>query len=64
MGLKRFIKELKVTDRKEPLIRAGTPTINGWNVWPKNAKTFVPGKRGILQPEKELGRRSNSQVYA
>ena len=43
MDLKRFLKELKITDRKQPIKKAGSPTINGWNVWPKNAKTFVPG---------------------
>jgi hypothetical protein len=38
-----FVAQLKVTERRKPALDTGDPTVNGWNVWPKGAMTFVPG---------------------
>ena len=41
--LDAFERQLKITERRQPKKKQGDPTINGWNVWPQNAQTFVPG---------------------
>lgn len=41
--LNTFLAQLKITERRSPAIERGDPTVNGWNVWPRDAKTFVPG---------------------
>lgn len=41
--LDAFLAQLKITDRRKPAKDHGDPTKNGWNVWPNNAKTLVPG---------------------
>ena len=38
-----FEAQLKVSDRRAPAKVHGDPLVNGWNVWPQNAKSFVPG---------------------
>lgn len=38
-----FEKQLKITERRKPTKDQGDPTVNGWNVWPRGAQTFVPG---------------------
>ncbi len=38
-----FVAQLKITERRKPAQEHGDPTVNGWNVWPQGAKTFVPG---------------------
>lgn len=39
-----FVAQLKVNDRRPPVVAgSGNPLINGWNVWPKDAQSFVPG---------------------
>ena len=40
-----FIKQLQVTARSSPIKLAGSPLDGGWNVWPTNSQTFVPGDR-------------------
>ena len=41
--LEEFLKQLQIEDRREPIKKAGDPLVNGWNVWPQNAKSAVPG---------------------
>jgi hypothetical protein len=41
--LEAFVAQLTITERRKPAQATGDPTINGWNVWPQGAKTFVPG---------------------
>jgi hypothetical protein len=41
--LEPFLAQLKINDRRKPTKEKGEPTVNGWNVWPHGAKTFVPG---------------------
>ena len=41
--LDAFVAQLKITERRRPAQKQGDPTKNGWNVWPQDAKTFVPG---------------------
>lgn len=43
--LDAFLAQLKITDRRRPAKDQGDPTENGWNVWPQDAKTFVPGNK-------------------
>ena len=38
-----FLSQLKIGERRKPAKEQGDPTVNGWNVWPHNARTFVPG---------------------
>jgi hypothetical protein len=41
--LDAFVAQLKITNRRRPTKDQGDPTENGWNVWPNDAKTYVPG---------------------
>ena len=41
--LDKFLDQLKIQDRHAPVRKAGDPRVNGWNVWPEDAQTFVPG---------------------
>jgi len=41
--LPTFVSQLKINSRTAPVVTAGDPCINGWNVWPQNSRTFVPG---------------------
>jgi hypothetical protein len=38
-----FLAQLKINERRRPAKEQGDPTVNGWNVWPQDARTFVPG---------------------
>lgn len=39
-----FVSGLKITSRNFPArTTPADPTLNGWNVWPTTAKSFVPG---------------------
>jgi len=38
-----FLSQLKVNSRAAPTAVMGDPCLNGWNVWPRNSRTFVPG---------------------
>jgi hypothetical protein len=38
-----FLAQLKINERRRPAKEKGDPTVNGWNVWPQDARTFVPG---------------------
>lgn len=38
-----FLSQLKISERRKPVKEQGDPTVNGWNVWPHDARTFVPG---------------------
>lgn len=41
-----FVAGLKIRSRSLPVRTApADPTLNGWNVWPDTAKSFVPGNR-------------------
>ena len=42
-ALDAWISTLKIRSRLAPLKAIGDPCVNGWNVWPTNASTFVPG---------------------
>ena len=45
--LKGFVSSLKINARSRPTnSSAADPTVNGFNVWPKNSTTFVPGNVG------------------
>jgi hypothetical protein len=41
--LDTFLAQLKINERRRPAKEQGDPTLNGWNVWPHDARTFVPG---------------------
>jgi len=41
--LDAFLGGLKITERRAPTQNQGDPLENGRNVWPRDAKTFVPG---------------------
>lgn len=41
--LDAFLAQLKINERRKPAKEQGDPTVNGWNVWPHDARTFVPG---------------------
>lgn len=42
--LRSFISSLRIRARFSPVVDGvGDPCVNGWNVWPKSAPTFVPG---------------------
>ena len=43
--LEGFVAKLKVSERRKPVQETGDPTVNGWNVWPQGARTFVPGNK-------------------
>ena len=38
-----FLEQLTVEEKLLPRKVRGSPVKNGWNVWPTNTKTFVPG---------------------
>jgi hypothetical protein len=44
-----FLAQLKIRSRQPP-VRSGSgdPCINGWNVWPTNSNTFVPGSTELM----------------
>jgi hypothetical protein len=41
--LTAFIAQLRIKSRTTPVKAAGDPKVNGYNVWPTGAQTFVPG---------------------
>ena len=41
--LDAFVAQLKIRERTRPAKEQGDPTVNGWNVWPHDARSFVPG---------------------
>jgi hypothetical protein len=41
--LDALIAQLKINERRKPAKEQGDPTVNGWNVWPHDAESFVPG---------------------
>ena len=43
--LNQFLKPLQVQERRDPLKKKGDPTVNGWNVWPKNVRTVIPANK-------------------
>jgi len=46
--VQNFVAQLKIKSRNSPAkAGAGDPSLNGWNVWPENAATFVPGNRDL-----------------
>ena len=65
-----FVAQLKITERRKPSKEQGDPTENGWNVWPQDAKTFVPGNKvysgfkktwnGVPVPEEMLSCQSTA----
>ena len=38
-----FLAPLHIRSRTPPAIASGDPTVNGWNVWPHGAPTYIPG---------------------
>jgi hypothetical protein len=38
-----FMSQLRVKSRTAPVRPTGDPTVNGYNVWPTDSPTFVPG---------------------
>jgi len=41
--LPAFFAQLRVRSRSAPARATGDPTVNGYNVWPQDSPTFVPG---------------------
>jgi hypothetical protein len=41
--LTAFVAQLRIRSRTKPVKAAGDPKVNGYNVWPTGAQTFVPG---------------------
>jgi hypothetical protein len=41
--LTTFVAQLRIRSRTKPVKAAGDPKVNGYNVWPTGAQTFVPG---------------------
>lgn len=42
-----FVGQLSINAKSGPLMTNGTPLDNGWNVWPTDSKTFVPGNASL-----------------
>lgn len=38
-----FLAPLHIRSRTGPAIATGSPSVNGWNVWPQGSPTFIPG---------------------
>lgn len=38
-----FLAPLHIRSRNGPALATGDPSVNGWNVWPQNSPTFIPG---------------------
>ncbi len=39
-----FVSTLHVTSRQKPVSQVSCdPLVNGWNVWPRGADSFIPG---------------------
>jgi hypothetical protein len=46
--LPEVLAQLNIRSRNPPAKQGfGNPCVNGWNVWPANSTTFVPGNRGL-----------------
>ncbi len=46
--VQKFVAQLKIKSRNPPAkTGTGDPCLNGWNVWPENAATFVPGNKEL-----------------
>ena len=46
--LQQFTAQLKIKSRNSPAkVGPGNPCLNGWNVWPENSITFVPGNKEL-----------------
>jgi len=46
--VQKFLAQLKIKSRNPPAkTGAGDPCLNGWNVWPENTATFVPGNKEL-----------------
>ena len=41
--LTAFVAQLRIKSQTTPVKAAGDPKVNGYNVWPAGAQTFVPG---------------------
>jgi hypothetical protein len=41
--LTNFVAQLTIRSRAAPTRTTGDPAVNGWNVWPQDSATFVPG---------------------
>jgi hypothetical protein len=43
-----FTQQLTIKSRNSPVRTGpGDPTVNGWNVWPHNTATFIPGNLSL-----------------
>lgn len=52
-GVEEFLSQLQVKSRSSPVkLGVGDPCVNGYNVWPTNSPTFVPGNEelDVLKP--------------
>ena len=46
--VQQFVVQLKIKSRSPPAkAGVGNPCLNGWNVWPENSATFVPGNEAL-----------------
>lgn len=46
--VRKLVARLKIRSRNAPVkTGAGDPCVNGWNVWPHNTATFVPGNKEL-----------------
>lgn len=43
--LPSFLAQIRIQSRTAPAHATGDPMVNGWNVWPINAPTFIPGNQ-------------------
>lgn len=44
--VQQFVAQLEIRSRNLPAKTGyGNPCVNGWNVWPTNSPTFVPGNK-------------------
>lgn len=47
--LRPFLTQLTIEEKREPLLAKGSPLQNGWNVWPHDSKSCVPGNEVFAQ---------------
>lgn len=45
VDLPAILSRLTIRSRGGPVRATGDPLLNGWNVWPESAPTFIPGNR-------------------
>ena len=61
-----FLKQLNVKAKHSSISTVGDPLEAGWNVWPPNAETFVPGNTSLSAGLKQTwsGRAEPIQMFS